>query len=146
MTNRRSGSIVDLLLCVTSVACVVPNKAKIERKACRHSRIATRPAAHHPASDAMLGLAAELHLLKLTQKMREAIVLPERRVALDNRGVPLGECRGQLRLQRIDVGRGLIRGGAHACKRIRFARACGEKSAASHKLHDAASGAAMSRA
>jgi hypothetical protein len=38
--------------------------------------------------------------------MRQTIVLPERRVALDNRGVPLGECRGQLRLQRIDVGRG----------------------------------------
>jgi hypothetical protein len=45
--------------------------------------------------------------------MRETIVLPERRVALDDRGVPLGQRRGQLRLQRIDVGRGLIRGGAH---------------------------------
>src|SRR5277367_816272 len=78
--------------------------------------------------------------------MREAIVLPERRVALDDRGVPLRERRSQPRLKRVDVGRGLIRGGAHACKRIRFARACGEKSAASHKLHDAASGAAMSRA
>jgi hypothetical protein len=48
--------------------------------------------------------------------MCEAIVLPERRVALDDRGVPLGERRGQLRLQRIDVGRGLIRGSAHASK------------------------------
>jgi hypothetical protein len=34
-------------------------------------------------------------------------------VALDDRSVPLGQRRGQLRLQRIDVGRGLIRGGAH---------------------------------
>jgi hypothetical protein len=76
--------------------------------------------------------------------MREAIVLPERRVALDDRGVSLRERRSQPRLKRGDVGRGLIRGGA--CKRIRFARACGEKSAASHTLHDAASGAAMSRA
>jgi hypothetical protein len=62
----------------------------------------------------LLGLAPELHSLELAQKMRETIVLPERRVALDDRGVPLGQRRGQLRLQRIDVGRGLIRGGAHA--------------------------------
>ncbi len=62
----------------------------------------------------LLGLAPELHSLELAQKMREAIVLPERSVALDDRGVPLGQRRGQLRLQRIDVGQGLIRGGAHA--------------------------------
>ena len=49
--------------------------------------------------------------------MREAIVLPERRVALDDRGVPLREPRSQPRLKRVDVGWGLIRGGAHACKR-----------------------------
>ena len=40
--------------------------------------------------------------------MREAIVLPERRVALDDRGVPLRERRSQPRLKRVDVGRGLI--------------------------------------
>jgi hypothetical protein len=62
----------------------------------------------------LLGLAPELHSLELAKKMRETIVLPEHRVALDDRGVPLGQRRGQLRLQRIDVGRGLIRGGAHA--------------------------------
>ena len=78
--------------------------------------------------------------------MREAIVLPERRVALDDRGVPLREPRSQPRLKRVDVGRGLICGGAHACKRIRFARACGEKSASEHRLYDAVSGAGISRA
>jgi len=62
----------------------------------------------------LLGLAPELHSLELAKKMRETIVLPEHRVALDDRGVPLGQRHGQLRLQRIDVGRGLIRGGAHA--------------------------------
>jgi hypothetical protein len=62
----------------------------------------------------LLGLAPELHSLKLAQKMREAIVLPERRVALDDRGIPLRERRSQPRLKRVDVGRGLIRGGAHA--------------------------------
>ena len=94
----------------------------------------------------LLGLAPELHSLELAQKMGEAIVLPERRVALDDRGVPLRERRSQPGLQGINVERGLIRGSAHACKRIRFARGWGEKSAASHKLHDAASGARMSRA
>ena len=60
--------------------------------------------------------------------MREAIVLRERRVALDDLGgVPLREPRSQPRLKRVDVGWGLICGGAHACKRIRFARACGDK-------------------
>ena len=54
----------------------------------------------------LLGLAPELHSLELAQKMRETIVLPERSVALDDRGVPLGQRRGQLRLQRIDVGQG----------------------------------------
>jgi hypothetical protein len=58
--------------------------------------------------------APELHSLELAKKMRETIVLPEHRVALDDRGVPLGQRHGPLRLQRIDVGRGLIRGGAHA--------------------------------
>jgi hypothetical protein len=62
----------------------------------------------------LLGLAPELHSLELAKKMRETIVLPEHRVALDDRGVPLGQRHGPLRLQRIDVGRGLIRGGAHA--------------------------------
>ncbi len=38
--------------------------------------------------------------------MRETIVLPERRVALDDRGVPLGQRRSQLRLQGVDVGGG----------------------------------------
>ena len=61
----------------------------------------------------LLGLAPELHSLELAQKMRETILLPERRVALDDRGVPLGQRRGQPRLKRVDVGRGLIRGGAH---------------------------------
>jgi hypothetical protein len=77
--------------------------------------------------------------------MREAIVLPERRVALDDRGDPLRERRGQPRLKRVDVGRGLIRGGAHACKRIRFAHACGEKSAASHKLATSVGGTLTGR-
>ena len=38
--------------------------------------------------------------------MRETIVLPERSVALDDRSVRFGQRRGQLRLQRIDVGQG----------------------------------------
>ena len=45
----------------------------------------------------LLGLAPELHSLELAQKMRETIVLPERRVALDDRGVPLGQRRGRRR-------------------------------------------------
>ena len=40
--------------------------------------------------------------------MGEAIVLPERRVALDDRGVPLRERRSQPGLQGINVERGLI--------------------------------------
>jgi hypothetical protein len=71
----------------------------------------------------LLGFAAELHPLKLTQQTREAIVLRESRVAFRNRGVPLGQRRGQTRFKRLRVGRGLIRVGAHARKRIRFA--CG---------------------
>ena len=94
----------------------------------------------------LLGLAAELHSLKLAQKMREAIVLPERRVALDNRGVPLGERRGQLRLQRIDVGRGLIRGGAHASRESDLLVVVETNQPLRTSFHDAASGAAMSRA
>ena len=54
----------------------------------------------------LLGFAPELHSLKLAQKMREAIVLPERRVALDDRGVPLRERRSQPHTKRVDVEQG----------------------------------------
>ena len=94
----------------------------------------------------LLGFAAELHPLKLAQQMHEAVVLGENRIPLRNRGVPLGQRRHQARLQRVDVGRRLIRVGAHDQQRIRFARSWGEKSASEHRLHDAVSGAGISRA
>jgi hypothetical protein len=76
----------------------------------------------------LLGFAAELHPLKLAQQMYEAVVLGENRIPLRNRGVPLGQRRSQPRFKRMGVGRRLIRVGAHARKRIRFARSWGEKS------------------
>ena len=95
----------------------------------------------------LLGFAAELHALQLAQKMREAIVLPERRVALDDRGVPLGQRRRQPRLQRVDVGRRLIRGGAHAQQENQICSPLVERNQPLRtELHDVASGAGMSRA
>ena len=75
----------------------------------------------------LLGTAAELHALQLTQEMQQAIVLRQRFVARRNRGVALGERRRKPRLQRGDVGWRLIRALAHARKRIKFARGCDEE-------------------
>ena len=94
----------------------------------------------------LLGFAAELHPLKLAQQMPEAVVLGENRIPLRNRGVPLGERGSQARFKRMRVWRGLIRVGAHARKRIRFARGWERNQAAGHNPYGAAAGAGVSRA
>ena len=81
-----------------------------------------------------LGFAAELHPLKLTQQMHEAVVLDEGRIPLRDRGVPLDQRRSQARFKRVGVRRRSIRVWVHAQKGIRFARSWGEKSDLAHRL------------
>ena len=63
----------------------------------------------------LLGTAAELHALQLTQEMLQAIDLRQRLVALGERG-------RELRLQLGDFNRQLIRALTHDLERTRFAR------------------------
>ncbi|MFK4529236.1 hypothetical protein ABIF90_007217 [Bradyrhizobium japonicum] len=69
----------------------------------------------------LLRAATELRALQLAQEMLKAIHLrqrliafDDRRVALCDRRVALRTCRRNQRLQRLDIGRKLIRGLAHA--------------------------------
>lgn len=69
----------------------------------------------------LLRTATELRALQLAQQMLKAIHLGQRMVAFDDRSVALFDrrvalraCRRNQRLQRLDIGRKLIRGLAHA--------------------------------
>jgi len=70
----------------------------------------------------LLGPAAELHALQLTQEMLQAIDLRQRLVAGRKRRVAFGERRRKPRLEVGDIGRRLIRALAHALEENRFAR------------------------